>query len=1362
MEVGAVLNYYIRRGLSRHLSKTCTELLRKRPDDAVLLFWRCFSLIMENSYSEALRELSQLQGRREIDLCTLIAMVHAHRSARIIDEEAVRELEARIAEAESRATEPGLVQAATLLWHLGSCQRSMGMAEKVLRTQPNSEGARCLLAWVSITPGEDDENVDGGSLDEYARSAIESFAQLAAAGTGGKRTLESLMGMAGAHEMLREYRPALEVVAQMGMDYPWFLPSLVVKARLLMHLRDWDGVLEAVQAVLSQDEGNLEALEILAAYALSQDSDVKRARSSVERLAAAVESREPRNAPLYHRLSRTVSRLAAGDAQVLRASLRLIARARELSPQSAEYATEQGHQQLEAGNLRAAGDCFHEAQSLDELNMGGVHGSIESLIWEGKLEDAAEQIAFLKEMIIGDEKPAKLMYYSGMISCRRPGALLRPSGADALAAIDELDECYADHLREIRAGATDRPLCGFIDEATALDPPFMLGLCREYLSLCTGSPRTEQDAPSAAASGARSVLDRLLECCPGLLPARTLYALACFYDGDVEAAVRVAAACVGDEPSYVECYAVLAAVHVHQGKLRMAEQVIEQAMGHDFTVKETPVYHLVRARVLQADGRHEDAVRALQGALALPRVRSSDHGAPGRYFRGISLSDRVTLHLALAEAHQAAGQLHEATKVVQDAMAAFAGTPEETRVVLANSELVLARGDTAEALEALGAVPVDSPHYVRARSAMAQVYLRQHNDKTMFARCYEDLVRQQPSVTSYCTLGEALMQIQESEKAIAAFEAAYRLEPTNASLSSRLGRALIATHDYARAVAYYHEAMRSSGDAAGGVNLQIELAELYVRIKRYEEASATIDGILARPKGSADGSDAGEMMTDVRALLLLASIYESSEEPRKAYSAREDAKRLQLSLLQRMLHEQPEEQERQRRLAADICYMLGCAASSGRRYDEAVAILQEGLELCEGHIKSMIALSKLHLLRNEMAEAHSQCTSILRHDAGNEEATVMLAELMFQKEMYETSIYHYEQLLERPAKPGQDQVHCRALSKLIQLMRRAGRLEEVPAKIAAAERAGGGRASTSPGLHFCRGLSFRYASNPREALKEFSSVRNNGEWGVEATFQMVEIYINPDNDSMATGLASGGAAGGAADADAAAGAPAGASGGGKESAAAAMQLLNEVRSRRQGTPRFVVLEAYAMMATGERADLEAALQSLLTLAQSDSESVPVLLALATAYTMLRQVPKARNQLKRVAKMPYNVEEADEFERSWLMLAEVHIAAGKFDLAHEMCVRCIKYNKSCARAWEHMGAIMEREQSYANAAENYENAWRHDNEAVCRVGYKLAFNLLKCKEYVRAIDVCHKVLAQDADYPKIRHDVLEKAWQGLRP
>jgi hypothetical protein len=60
------------------------------------------------------------------------------------------------------------------------------------------------------------------------------------------------------------------------------------------------------------------------------------------------------------------------------------------------------------------------------------------------------------------------------------------------------------------------------------------------------------------------------------------------------------------------------------------------------------------------------------------------------------------------------------------------------------------------------------------------------------------------------------------------------------------------------------------------------------------------------------------------------------------------------------------------------------------------------------------------------------------------------------------------------------------------------------------------------------------------------------------------------------------------------------------------------------------------------------------LANSDRDSVPVLLAMAHGFTILKQTPKARNQLKRVAKMPFNSAEGDEFERSWLLLADIHI------------------------------------------------------------------------------------------------------------
>merc|ERR1711924_255013 len=78
-------------------------------------------------------------------------------------------------------------------------------------------------------------------------------------------------------------------------------------------------------------------------------------------------------------------------------------------------------------------------------------------------------------------------------------------------------------------------------------------------------------------------------------------------------------------------------------------------------------------------------------------------------------------------------------------------------------------------------------------------------------------------------------------------------------------------------------------------------------------------------------------------------------------------------------------------------------------------------------------------------------------------------------------------------------------------------------------------------------------------------------------------------------------------------------------------------------------------------------------------------------------------------------------------------------------RCLASNKSCAKAWEFLGVVKEKEMSYKDAASHYENAWKYENEASAAVGYKLSFNYLKAKKYVDAIDVCHNVLQQFPDY-----------------
>ena len=83
-------------------------------------------------------------------------------------------------------------------------------------------------------------------------------------------------------------------------------------------------------------------------------------------------------------------------------------------------------------------------------------------------------------------------------------------------------------------------------------------------------------------------------------------------------------------------------------------------------------------------------------------------------------------------------------------------------------------------------------------------------------------------------------------------------------------------------------------------------------------------------------------------------------------------------------------------------------------------------------------------------------------------------------------------------------------------------------------------------------------------------------------------------------------------------------------------------------------------------------------------------------------------------------------------------------------------------------MAEKEQNYREAAAHYGRAWSlgaSDAGGTARshpaLGYKLAFQYMKCKQYADAIGVCQQVLAAHPTYPRIRKDVLEKSRNHLR-
>ena len=78
--------------------------------------------------------------------------------------------------------------------------------------------------------------------------------------------------------------------------------------------------------------------------------------------------------------------------------------------------------------------------------------------------------------------------------------------------------------------------------------------------------------------------------------------------------------------------------------------------------------------------------------------------------------------------------------------------------------------------------------------------------------------------------------------------------------------------------------------------------------------------------------------------------------------------------------------------------------------------------------------------------------------------------------------------------------------------------------------------------------------------------------------------------------------------------------------------------------------------------------------QKYKDNVGALYGMAAAYMVLKQTPRARNQLKRVGKNTWNMEDAEDLEKSWLLLSDIYIQSGKFDMATELLKRCLQYNK----------------------------------------------------------------------------------------
>ncbi|EMP38709.1 Tetratricopeptide repeat protein 21B [Chelonia mydas] len=1212
----ALVSYYCQEGYFHHVQVAANDGLKKFGNDPVFLFYHAYGMMMEGHVQEAIRELESIKNKQEVSLCTMMALICAHKKSSNPDRDAILELDAKMKEQRKTAGHQALYFAGLFLWHLGRQDKAREYVDRMIKVSNGNKEGLILKAWLDLTCGK----------EAYIKKAVKYFDE----GMQDGNDPFALLGKAQYFEVRQNYSGALEIVNQIIANFPDFLPAFIKKMKLQLALQDWEQAVETAQRLLQKDTLNLEAIRMEALHFLCREKKVGKATAKLGDLINALDKLEPHNPQLFCKMALAFSRTCGRNQLILQQTQILVERAFDLASHDSEIATELGYQMILQGKVKEALKWYKTAMVLDETSVSALTGIIRCQIIEGQLEDADQQLEFLNEIqhSIGKSGPAN------------PGQPLSP-----------------------------------------------------LLKHCT------------------SVLETVVKTVPGLLHAVFLVAKVKYLSGDIEASHSVLQHCLEQNPSYADAHLLMAQVHLSQNNFKLCSQSLELCLSYNFEVREHPLYHLIKAQTQKKMGEIPEAIKTLQMAMSLPGMRGTVAFPKSKAKRNeIDASNRVSIFLELVEAHRLNGEQHEAAKVLQDAINEFTGTPEELRVVIANADLALAQGDIEQALTMLRNITSEQLYFVQAKEKMADIYLQYRKEKKLYASCYRDLVDKLPSSHTFLLLGDAYMNIQEPEEAIEVYEQALKKNPRDGILASKIGKALIKTHNYSKVVA------------------SLSKISLITEVQVNELSS---------------------LMEDGRYHVLLGKIYSKMEKTDEAIVSLQQARELQARVLKRVQIEQLDAVPAQKQLVAEICAEIAKHCTAQRNYEKAIKFYKEALVHCETDNKVMLELAHLYLAQDDTDACQHQCALLLKNDQDNEAATMMMADLMFRKQDYEQAVFHFQQLLER--KPD----NYATLSRLIDLLRRAGKLEEVPRFLIMAEKHSS-RAKLEPGFHYCKGLYLWYTGEPNDALRHFNRARKDSDWGQNAVYNMIEICLNPDNETI------GGEVFENLDGDI------GNSTEKQESVQLAVRtaekLLKELKPQtNQGHIQLRIMENYCLMGTKQKSNVEQALNTFTEVVVTEKDHIPALLGMATAYMILKQTPRARNQLKRISKMNWNPIDAEEFEKSWLLLADIYIQSAKYDMAGELLKRCLRHNRgpqecgagpfqeqgraradrqgaclapmhttatpelpqSCCKAYEYMGYIMEKEQAYKDAAVNYEMAWKYGNQTNPTIGMFTQSTFLSC-------------------------------------
>merc|ERR1719483_1695069 len=163
------------------------------------------------------------------------------------------------------------------------------------------------------------------------------------------------------------------------------------------------------------------------------------------------------------------------------------------------------------------------------------------------------------------------------------------------------------------------------------------------------------------------------------------------------------------------------------------------------------------------------------------------------------------------------------------------------------------------------------------------------------------------------------------------------------------------------------------------------------------------------------------------------------------------------------------------------------------------------LEFDPSCTEAVTILAEMAITENNSIECQRRCEQLISIEPQNTKAQILLADCMYQRGEHEKAILHFSSMLE------QNPENTELLYRLVETLRRLGKLNKAERFISLVKE----KVGQSAAIHYFEGILNRYYKNQLEkALESYNQARHAPRWMHAATVSMIEIYLNPSNESL--------------------------------------------------------------------------------------------------------------------------------------------------------------------------------------------------------------------------------------------------------